>query len=41
MTLPSGDFMEGTFNGLWGDGVKVNGMFSKGNQEEERNLYIR
>ncbi len=41
MTLPSGDYIEGTFNGLWGDWVKINGTFTKGDQEEERNLYIR
>ncbi|XP_038072348.1 alsin-like isoform X2 [Patiria miniata] len=29
LMLPSGDFFDGTFSGLWGDGVKVNGTFSK------------
>ncbi|KAJ8020140.1 Alsin [Holothuria leucospilota] len=29
LTMPNGDFVEGSFNGLWGDEVKVNGTFSK------------
>ncbi|XP_022079159.1 alsin-like isoform X2 [Acanthaster planci] len=29
LMLPSGDFIDGSFSGLWGDGVKVNGTFSK------------
>ncbi|XP_077997959.1 alsin-like isoform X2 [Glandiceps talaboti] len=29
LRLPNGDYIDGTFNGIWGDGVKVNGTFSK------------
>jgi len=31
LTLPNGDFIDGTFYGKWGDqmGIKVNGIFSK------------
>nr|XP_006820146.1 PREDICTED: alsin-like [Saccoglossus kowalevskii] len=29
LRLPNGDFIEGTFTGLWGDGIKVNGNFNK------------
>ena len=27
--MPNGDFIEGTFTGLWGDGIRVNGTFHK------------
>lgn len=29
LTMPNGDFIEGTFTGLWGDGIRVNGTFHK------------
>ncbi|XP_068688097.1 alsin-like isoform X2 [Montipora foliosa] len=29
LTLPNGDFIEGTFAGLWGEGIRVNGTFHK------------
>ena len=29
MTLPNGDYIEGSFSGTFSDGVKVNGMFYK------------
>ena len=29
LRLPSGDVIDGSFSGLWGDGVKVNGTFRK------------
>ncbi|XP_071484586.1 alsin-like [Diadema antillarum] len=38
LTLPNGDVLEGTFNGLWGDGVKINGTFNKGMQEVSKRL---
>ncbi|XP_033101416.1 alsin-like [Anneissia japonica] len=33
LTLPNGDFITGSFTGLWGDGVKVNGVFSKASDD--------
>jgi len=27
--MPNGDFIEGTFTGQWGDGIRVNGTFHK------------
>ncbi|XP_071943123.1 alsin-like isoform X2 [Antedon mediterranea] len=33
LTLPNGDYINGSFTGLWGDGVKVNGVFSKAAEE--------
>nr|XP_054750353.1 alsin-like isoform X1 [Lytechinus pictus] len=35
LTLPNGDVLEGTFNGIWGDGVKINGTFSKGMLDQQ------
>ncbi|XP_030830819.1 alsin isoform X3 [Strongylocentrotus purpuratus] len=35
LTLPNGDVLEGTFNGIWGDGVKINGTFSKGMMDQQ------
>ncbi|XP_048580362.1 alsin [Nematostella vectensis] len=29
LTLPSGDCLDGTFLGQWGDGIKINGVFTK------------
>lgn len=29
LTLPNGDFIEGTFTGQWGEGIRVNGTFHK------------
>ena len=29
LTLPNGDYIEGSFNGTFSDGVKVNGTFHK------------
>ena len=29
LTFPNGDYIEGNFNGLWADGVKISGSYSK------------
>jgi len=29
LTLPCGDTIDGTFNGQWGDGIKISGTFFK------------
>jgi len=29
LTLPNGDFIDGSFYGNWGESIKVNGVFSK------------
>ena len=29
LTMPNGDFIDGTFTGHWGDGIRVNGVFHK------------
>ncbi|XP_070570494.1 LOW QUALITY PROTEIN: alsin-like [Ptychodera flava] len=40
LKLPNGDFIDGTFNGIWGDGVKVNGTFSKAPLEVPSTLTV-
>lgn len=27
--MPNGDYIEGTFTGQWGDGIRINGTFHK------------
>ena len=27
--MPNGDYIEGTFTGPWGDGIRINGTFHK------------
>ena len=27
--MPNGDYIEGTFTGQWGDGIRINGSFHK------------
>lgn len=27
--MPNGDYIEGTFTGTWGDGIRINGTFHK------------
>lgn len=29
LTMPNGDYVEGTFSGLWGDEVKLSGNYNK------------
>ena len=29
LTMPNGDFIEGTFTGQWGEGIRINGTFHK------------
>ena len=31
LTMPNGDRIEGTFQGQWNEGLKINGMYIKGN----------
>ena len=33
--MPNGDRIEGTFQGQWNDGLKINGMYYKGNGPED------
>ena len=33
--MPNGDRIEGTFQGLWNEGLKVNGVYFKGSKPEE------
>jgi hypothetical protein len=30
LTMPNGDRIEGTFQGQWNEGLKINGMYIKG-----------
>ena len=34
MTLPNGDYIEGSFSGTFSDGIKVQGMFNKAAQND-------
>ncbi|XP_021370845.1 alsin-like isoform X2 [Mizuhopecten yessoensis] len=36
LTLPTGDKIEGTFNGSWNEGLKLNGTFHKTSTPDER-----
>lgn len=29
LTMPNGDYIEGTFTGQWGEGIRINGTFHK------------
>ncbi|EDV21153.1 uncharacterized protein TRIADDRAFT_60444 [Trichoplax adhaerens] len=42
LTLPNGDYIEGSFNGKWGNSIKINGSFYKQNMSDldsERSFY--
>lgn len=33
--MPNGDHIEGTFQGSWNEGLKVNGVYQKGTAPEK------
>ncbi|RDD45065.1 Alsin [Trichoplax sp. H2] len=42
LTLPNGNYIEGSFNGKWGNSIKINGSFYKQNMSDldsERSFY--
>jgi len=40
LTLPNGDFIDGSFYGNWGESIKVNGVFSKFTNQRNASITI-
>ena len=40
LTLPNGDYFDGTFDGKWGDGISMTGKFYKCFNQHPRGLQI-
>ena len=35
LTMPNGDYIEGSFSGLWGDGIRITGTFFKSESQPD------